>query len=156
MARQAKPAMKVCVECGENKLLSEYYHDKRRAGSPGEYRAECRDCTKKLRRDRYQVNGGEREEKLLQNYRISEADYGILFDLQRGRCAGCGVEQYELERMFVVDHNHATGMTRGLLCYGCNQVLGLVGDNSNTLRSLADYLDADGYAQLEGNEDENS
>jgi hypothetical protein len=39
------------------------------------------------------------------------------------------------------DHCHTTGRFRGWLCRNCNVTLGLVGDNSQRLRALADYLD---------------
>ena len=38
-----------------------------------------------------------------------------LFILQGGRCAVCGDPQ-----KLVVDHDHATGLARGLLCRSCN------------------------------------
>lgn len=40
------------------------------------------------------------------------------------------------------DHCHKSKKFRGWLCHGCNVALGYVKDNSDTLRKLADYLDA--------------
>ena len=40
-----------------------------------------------------------------------------LFDWQDGRCAFCGVPA---ETALVTDHDHATGLVRGLLCRSCN------------------------------------
>jgi hypothetical protein len=39
------------------------------------------------------------------------------------------------------DHDHATGAFRGWLCGKCNRALGLVGENPELLRALADYLE---------------
>jgi hypothetical protein len=39
------------------------------------------------------------------------------------------------------DHCHTTGRFRGWLCRNCNVTLGLVSDDPNRLRALADYLD---------------
>ena len=39
-----------------------------------------------------------------------------LRDLQRGRCGMCGERCTDL----IVDHDHGSGMVRGLLCVGCN------------------------------------
>jgi hypothetical protein len=39
---------------------------------------------------------------------------------QAGRCAGCGIEGETLVR----DHNHQTGLERGLLCRSCNTAEG--------------------------------
>ena len=41
-----------------------------------------------------------------------------------------------------VDHDHDTGIVRGLLCRACNTSMGLVSDSPERLRQLADYLDS--------------
>ncbi|RVN04091.1 endonuclease domain-containing protein [Sinorhizobium meliloti] len=46
------------------------------------------------------------------------------------------------------DHNHATGEFRGWLCARCNMVLGRVGDSSELLKSLADYVASNGKSVL--------
>jgi len=40
-----------------------------------------------------------------------------------------------------VDHCHATGRIRGLLCAKCNQAIGLMKDNPIFLRRAADYVE---------------
>ncbi len=55
-------------------------------------------------------------------------DYVRLFKWQNGRCAMCNrVNNYG--KHFNIDHNHRTGEIRGLLCDGCNFVLGMVENN---------------------------
>ncbi len=39
-----------------------------------------------------------------------------------------------------VDHDHATGKLRGLLCFRCNTTLGRVNDNPELLEQMAAYL----------------
>jgi hypothetical protein len=63
-----------------------------------------------------------RVEKL---YGITPQDYDRLFQLQGGRCAICG-RRPQTKRL-AVDHDHATGAVRGLLCAsnenGCNRAV---------------------------------
>jgi hypothetical protein len=60
---------------------------------------------------------------------------------QDGLCAGCGKPDPEH-----VDHDHATGAVRGMLCFNCNQALGNVRDSAHVLDQLRDYLTAAGPA----------
>jgi hypothetical protein len=61
-------------------------------------------------------------------------------------CMSCGEPEPGKKRL-AVDHCHATGVVRGLLCSRCNTALGLLQDNSTRLRKLAIYIDTyrEGY-----------
>jgi len=41
-----------------------------------------------------------------------------------------------------VDHDHKTGVVRGLLCRECNTALGIMNEDSARIRMLADYIDS--------------
>jgi hypothetical protein len=56
---------------------------------------------------------------------------------QRGLCAACGMKCDDLH----VDHEHGTGIVRGLLCQGCNTAAGLLDDCHVRARGLAEYLE---------------
>jgi hypothetical protein len=43
--------------------------------------------------------------------------------------------------MLSVDHNHATGEIRGLLCQACNHAIGKFKDKPELCRKAADYLE---------------
>ena len=68
---------------------------------------------------------------------------------QRGLCAACGVYKDPWEptgvanraKYLVVDHDHATGRIRGLLCTQCNIAIGQTHDDPSILRAAAAYLE---------------
>lgn len=63
------------------------------------------------------------EARLRYRYGITAADYENLLVAQGGGCAICG-RTYSTTRRLSVDHDHATGRVRGLLCQGCNVKVG--------------------------------
>ncbi len=77
-------------------------------------------------------------------YGITLWEYERLGFAQDWKCAGCEA-QFSGDDSGVqikIDHCHASGVVRGLLCHSCNVALGWARDNSRTLRRLAGYLDA--------------
>ncbi|TQF03959.1 hypothetical protein E6W39_19095 [Kitasatospora acidiphila] len=76
----------------------------------------------------------------METYGLKAGEYDALLAAQGGGCAICrGVRRYRL----AVDHNHRTGLVRGLLCNMCNsRLLTAARDKPEVLRSAADYLDA--------------
>lgn len=73
-------------------------------------------------------------------YGIDFEDWARLFESQGGKCAGCS-NPLGHDASTHVDHCHASGRVRGLLCSGCNHAVGKVRDSAATLRRLADYLE---------------
>lgn len=69
---------------------------------------------------------------LRRNYGITPAQYEQFFSEQDGCCGLCGREAGE--RKLHVDHDHESGVVRGLLCVNCNTALGTLGDNPEGLR----------------------
>jgi hypothetical protein len=64
-----------------------------------------------------------------------------MFTEQKGKCACCGIRQNELTMRFAVDHDHDTGLIRGLLCGNCNLGIGQLGDNIEGLMKALNYLE---------------
>jgi hypothetical protein len=71
---------------------------------------------------------------------ITIEQYEQMFHAQSGKCAICMRKQEEVRKIFVVDHDHATGKIRELLCEHCNLILGLYKDNPVWFDSAATYL----------------
>lgn len=70
-------------------------------------------------------------------------DYDRNYQIQQGKCKICGKHQSELKLVLVVDHDHNTGIFRGLLCYGCNRNLSLF-ENIEIFLKFIDYLGSNG------------
>lgn len=65
-----------------------------------------------------------RNQHLKATYGISSAEFDALLEQQGGHCALC--PNVAKRSALHVDHDHATGQVRGLLCGGCNRVLGFI------------------------------
>jgi hypothetical protein len=65
--------------------------------------------------------------------------YEAMLTSQGGVCAICGRPPSEKRRL-AVDHDHATGAVRGLLCVPCNQALGRFQDSPDVLAAAAMYV----------------
>ena len=66
--------------------------------------------------------------------------YNSLLEKQNYSCAVCGIHQDSLKKALCVDHNHATGKARGLLCDNCNRALGYLQESETVINNLLNYL----------------
>ena len=86
------------------------------------------------------------EYQRMANYGISSEQYYDLVKRQNNRCGICG----RLERRknyktgkrqsLSIDHDHASGKNRGLLCRDCNFAIGLFEDNAAIVQKAVQYL----------------
>ena len=117
------PGAKRCATCGEIKPLTDFH---RSAGQPDGYNCYCKPCRKPM----------EAEARLLREYGMTKAEVDERVEAQGGLCAIC------VERPAVhVDHDHATGQVRGVLCVPCNAALGQFLDRTDLLARAARYLE---------------
>jgi len=93
----------------------------------------CRGCLNNHRRYRIKYAFG-----------ITEKEHDAMLASQGDKCAICGRDRNTAKhvRRFHIDHDHATGYVRGILCANCNHLLGDAHDNPDVLRKAADYLEA--------------
>jgi hypothetical protein len=68
---------------------------------------------------------------------LERGDYERMLQRQGGVCALC---ERTSDRPLQIDHCHATGAVRGLLCHLCNKALGLVQDNHVVLARAVAYV----------------
>lgn len=87
---------------------------------------------------------GKHRQRMLETvYQMTLKDYDSLFQKQGGVCAICGVLGSEIDgknRYLHVDHDHKTGVIRGLLCNRCNTGLASFDRVDNFGAKAATYL----------------
>jgi hypothetical protein len=85
----------------------------------------------------------ERFSNLSAKYGISIEEYERLLKRQNGRCAICKSPPVNGRgKTLQVDHDHATGRIRGLLCHGCNAGIGNFCESLSNIIAAAAYLAA--------------
>lgn len=128
--------MKWCPDCEE--FLPRDAFSKNRSASSG-LNTYCRGCAGiRIRESASRVHGGFRHYHLQRRYGISAAEVDALIERQAGRCPIC---TQLLDERAHVDHDHATGRVRGILCFNCNAGLGKYGDDPYRLIRAAGYLE---------------
>ena len=109
------------------------------------YREKNRDRRLAYMREYYRKNphkhyAGRMKAHLKKKYNLTEAEFDQMLSVQNRRCAICGRSKPEVKRM-VVDHCHATGVVRKILCDACNRGLGFFGDNPVRIEAAISYLE---------------
>jgi DNA-directed RNA polymerase subunit RPC12/RpoP len=81
-----------------------------------------------------------RKATLARTYGLSVAAFEALWAYQFGRCALCG-KRFTTSRTPHVDHDHRSGIIRGLACHYCNYtVLPMLRDDPDFFARVAAYL----------------
>lgn len=74
-------------------------------------------------------------------YGLTIDDYDAMLEVQGGACAICRRTENGKRQFFDIDHDHATGEIRGLLCNRCNRLLSNACDDVNNLHAAIAYLE---------------
>ena len=138
---------KLCGVCGETKAIEQFAL---RSDSGGR-RHLCNKCKHK------KYGGWKRKNpakaKVIQRrtnlkaWGLTMDDFAKMLDEQGGVCAICKhPSTRKCHRTghpypLVVDHDHATGKIRGLLCDKCNRAIGLLRDSVDVLEKAIAYLE---------------
>jgi hypothetical protein len=151
--------IKVCVACQRSLDISNYYLC---TTTKDKLRPDCKDCVKDRSAKRQRVHrkmitetNKQREAESPRRYQAYRFKWlckqvgitpEIYFEIeaqQRGACRICGripSGKTQSDSRLNMDHDHKTGKFRGLICHKCNVVLGLVGEDTNILRAMEQYL----------------
>lgn len=117
-----------CNECGETKPASAFRNNWHRSSG---LHTKCHDCMGHVNRE--------------MTHRITREEHARMLAEQDGVCAICGQPDSSRTprgnaKALAVDHNHATGQVRGLLCANCNKGIGNLGDDPHRLAAAIRYL----------------
>lgn len=148
-----------CRRCKAERPISDFPPSSYANGARS--RARCRECNRTMREDRRRRRQAEmtpeerfafrRAENLRGKFGITLDEYGEMLARQDGVCAICRRPERAkgrsgVVRLLAVDHCHARGGVRALLCGACNTGLGVFGDDPSRLRAAAEYLET--HAEL--------
>lgn len=147
--------IKICNKCNQSNPATTEFFYKKKSSRDGLQKA-CKKCisaqmlvfykennekVKQKNRDHWRDNKElMRERRLLKEYGMNQSDYNQMFMDQRGCCAICEEHQSNFKKTLAVDHDHANGKVRGLLCDGCNMGIGKLKDSIDLLNKASAYL----------------
>lgn len=144
---------KQCGKCREWLPVENFYKNSKAATGLA---SACKACTLVVHQTaQYHVRYRERDpegaaaEKRRQHvkrmYGVTPEWYGAMLAAQGGICAICGQPEVVMRhgklKLLAVDHDHVTGVPRGLLCQGCNQGIGHLGEDLERMEAAAQYLE---------------
>lgn len=131
----------LCRRCGETKPAEAFHRNKTKESGR---QSQCAACVNERVKAWYDRTAGKatRNAQLKRNFGISQAEYDALLVAQGGVCAIClsGEPGGRYGATFSVDHDHRTGVVRGLLCQRCNMALGQLEDDIGRLEAAITYL----------------
>lgn len=132
--------MKACTKCGEAKPADEFVA----RASRSKYQSWCRSCKNELKYE-WVAKNKEYVKKYSTARRVglTVEEYDAL-DLSA--CEICAAElsvsaEKKTSSKPFLDHDHATGEFRGVLCCRCNSMLGFARDSVDLLYRAVRYLE---------------
>lgn len=134
---------KRCCSCKELKPADDFYSSR---DLPDGLSRQCKPCKnhtnkKYFEKNRSKVTKYRRDWELKSKYNISLDTYEDLLRTQANCCKICKTPTAGGSGGFHVDHDHKTGIVRGLLCMNCNRALGHVQDDISILNNMISYLE---------------
>ena len=97
-------------------------------------------CATHHRAFRKEQKARSHERMVGKTYGLAPGEYERMYKEQGGTCAICQRATGKTKRL-AVDHDHDTGLVRGLLCGPCNQMVGYFRNSPEAFRRAAEYLE---------------
>ena len=139
---------KQCKDCREVKPIVDF---SKRYKDSTSYFNRCVPC-ESIRQAKYRAENKDKSRcrQLRRNYGITLDEFNIMLKKQDNRCLICDVKVHAIiggdlkgdnKTKACLDHCHATGNVRGILCNNCNKALGLLQDEPSILKQAIAYLE---------------
>ena len=132
--------MKKCTKCGVEKDRSFFC---KKNATRDKLSPHCKTCgsaySLKWRTEHPIVAKNSMRGYVLRKYSINEVTHNNMLNNQKGLCKICSKTNYN-NKMLSIDHDHKTGVVRGLLCSKCNLALGGFCDSPDLLEKAINYL----------------
>lgn len=122
-------AAQACRTCGIEKAASEFRRNYRRESCLD---FNCHECVSHINR--------------LARFGLTPDQFNEMLETQNGVCDICERPERVIDahngrvKSLAVDHDHESGVVRGLLCQNCNKGIGNLGDSADILIAAAMYL----------------
>lgn len=114
-------------------------YNRRNKMSLEERRKRNRERTKAIYASSEHYRRQQKSSKLFKAYSITLEQYEEFSAAFDNKCHLCG-NSCASGRRLAVDHNHKTGLIRGLLCINCNKGIGNFKDDISLLEKAIEYL----------------
>lgn len=131
---------KKCNKCREELPACDFQYNPLRADWLAASCFRCMDEYEKSRRMDPEKRRRLKSNSLRCRFGIDMDFYEEMLEFQGGACAICGGDDQVKTASLGVDHDHATGEVRGLLCRSCNSAIGQLGDDYGRIIRAAEYI----------------
>ena len=141
------PTMKMCTVCKVAKPFEDFYDSykakKQRDVANKKYlHSRCKECDHARNKVYIKNNKAKISKQSLishrrREYGLTEEEYNNMILSQNNLCAICNKPS---DKTLHIDHDHATGMVRGLLCHNCNTGIGMLQEDLIILNRAIEYL----------------
>ena len=136
---------KTCTKCRHTKSIEMFSMQR---GYADGRRSQCKPCRRDIEAERRLRPGYrrtnttvvDRARRIAKSYGVSLDEYKQLLLAQGECCALCERGAGWKYGVLVIDHCHATGRIRGLLCNSCNTALGKLGDTEEAITKALVYV----------------
>lgn len=145
---------KHCPRCRATKPRSDFGLRGQNSQGKRYSKSYCKECenlisTTKARGNPETITANNAKSALRRYFNMEPEDFAELNQLQNGVCAICDNKPVSDSRLHI-DHDHSSGIVRGLLCSPCNLGLGNFLDNPKLLMRAIEYLASEPIALNDG------